>query len=147
MLLLLIFVFEFPKHIKPFDLRIKTNSFVLTIFRVTFVGVCRTTTANNPLHYFKDPLKQKTLEMYIPCIRLLLFIVLTISWLERGSCNAGYSNSYSSNNLLLDELTKSCPSDGIPVCGIRHNKQYVIFPNECLLQEVNKDILEGVQST
>ncbi|KAI8130532.1 hypothetical protein CVS40_0253 [Lucilia cuprina] len=74
--------------------------------------------------------------MFIHCYTLL-FVVLTISWLARASSYMG-----SSNNLLLDELTKSCPSDGIPVCGIRH-KQFFLFPNDCLLQEVNKDILLG----
>ncbi|KAM7361911.1 uncharacterized protein ACRADG_012775 [Cochliomyia hominivorax] len=70
----------------------------------------------------------------------LLFVVLTISWLARAS-----SYRYSSDNLLLDELTKSCPDDGIPVCGMRH-KNFFLFSNDCLLEEVNKDILMGQTS-
>ena len=73
--------------------------------------------------------------MYNRCI--WLFVVLTISWLKHASSS---STDSSNSNLLLDVLTKVCPSDGIPVCGVRH-KLFFLFPNECLLEAVNKDLL------
>lgn len=68
----------------------------------------------------------------------LLFVVLTISWLSRAR---SYTTD-SSDNSLLDELTKSCPSDGIPVCGMQH-KQFFLFSNDCLMEEVNQGVLLG----
>ncbi|XP_065359062.1 uncharacterized protein LOC135953216 [Calliphora vicina] len=73
--------------------------------------------------------------------QIVATVVVTMMMVVCSSSGGTRASSYtdSSNNLLLDELTKSCPSDGIPVCGIRQ-KQLFLFPNGCLLQEVNKDM-------
>lgn len=58
--------------------------------------------------------------------------MLTISWF--ASCYASFAD-----NIIGDSFVKSCPDDGVPVCGLKGNNLF-LFPNQCLLNEANKDV-------
>ncbi|XP_013104340.2 uncharacterized protein LOC106084918 isoform X1 [Stomoxys calcitrans] len=62
------------------------------------------------------------------------FALLTILWFPSG--NAGYATNE------IGSFVKTCPIDGVPVCGAR-DRDYFLFPNQCLLNAANKDIFMG----
>lgn len=64
-----------------------------------------------------------------------MFTLAISSWLL---ARASFDETAVDN--FFKEFTKSCPSDGIPVCGA-WGKENFLFPNECWLNDANAEKL------